>query len=276
MLCVIFGFHHANNENNLKLEGWKAKKKNGVNFLRCPYCGHHFEGISVDRDGMVECYKCRRKFPENKLKQITLERLVAICKVCGTEVPLTPQNLNMIGCCTCPICGNVVAVKFKNHVLRPKTVLKLDWNREIEKRAIKLDGRIFFAICENKKDFLVLKIMQFMARKEGHSFLYIREDEQKAGLIFDIQRKKYIGYIVWTENRYAIARQIFIVKDERSKGYGSMLMKFWVDNFANKVGDKFGVESPNKFGQKILVKLGYAQIEGGSLKGIKCFFVGGC
>ncbi|MFQ6071332.1 MAG: GNAT family N-acetyltransferase [Methanosarcinales archaeon] len=114
-----------------------------------------------------------------------------------------------------------------------------------------------------------------MAKKEDTGFLYIREKEQKAGLVFDIKKQKHIGFIGWTEGENAILRQIFIVKDERLKGYGTKLLKFWVENFAIKINNKFGVESPNEKSQKLLVKLGYAKIEGEYIKGIKCFFVSG-
>jgi len=104
--------------------------------------------------------------------------------------------------------------------------------------------------------------MQLMAKKEDTGFLYIREKEQRAGLVFDVKKGNYVGFLVWTENKHAILRQIFIIKDERKKV--TSLLEFWIRNFADKINDKFGVESPNEKFQKIL-------------KGIKCFFVSsGC
>lgn len=265
------------NMEDLKLEGWEMKKIGKVEFLQCPYCGHCLEGILVNKDGTVECCKCKRKFHVSKLKKSISKKPIAICKVCGTEVSLTPENLDMIGeySYICPKCGNIVAIKFKNYVIQPPTVMKLDWNKEILKRATQIKDSLFFSLCESKKDFLVLKIMQLMAKKENTGFLYIRKKEQKAGLVFDAKKRKYVGFIVWTENKHAILRQIFIVKDERRKGYATNLLEFWVRNFADKINDKFGVESPNEKFQKILVKLGYARIEGEYIKGVKCFFVSG-
>jgi hypothetical protein len=112
-----------------------------------------------------------------------------------------------------------------------------------------------------------------MAKKEDTGFLYIRENEQKAGLVFDDKKEKYVGFISWTENKNPILRQIFIIKDERRKGYATKVLTFWVDNFSDKISDKFGVESPNEKSQNLLVRLRYAKIEGENIKGLKCFFV---
>jgi len=255
------------------------KKMGDVGFLQCPYCGYCYEGIFIKKDNTVECYNCKRKFHKDKLKRVTLKKPIAICKVCGTEVSLTSENLDMIGGYSyiCPKCSNLVAIKFKNYTLQPRTVMKLEWNKEIRNRAMRIKNNLFFSLCENKKDFLVLKIMQLMAKKEGTGFLYIREKGQKPGLVFDVKKGNYVGFVVWTENKHAILRQIFIMKDERKKGYATNLLEFWVRNFADKINDKFGVESPNETSQKILVKLGYAKVEGECIKGIKCFFVSsGC
>jgi predicted acetyltransferase len=263
------------NKKSLKLEGWKLKKMGDVGFLQCPYCGYCFEGIGVNKDGTVECYKCKERFPVDELKRVTLKRPVVICKICGAEVSLTQENLDMLGGYSymCPRCMNHVAIKFKNYVIQPQTVMNLKWNRTIKNRATQIENDLSFATCEDKKDILILKIMQLMAKKEDTGFLYIRENEQKAGLVFDDKKEKYVGFISWTENKNPILRQIFIIKDERRKGYATKVLTFWVDNFSDKISDKFGIESPNEKSQNLLVRLRYAKIEGENIKGLKCFFV---
>ncbi|MFQ6071331.1 MAG: hypothetical protein ACE5KT_01330 [Methanosarcinales archaeon] len=89
------------NEKSLKLEGWKSKNIEDVSFLQCPYCGYYVEGICIDKDNMVECYKCKKKFHKDELKMVTLKKTVVICKVCGTEVSITPENLDIIGGYSC-------------------------------------------------------------------------------------------------------------------------------------------------------------------------------
>lgn len=264
------------NKKKLKLEGWKSKNIGNVGFFQCPYCGHCVEGIYIKENNMVKCYKCKKRFHKDKFKIVTLKKPVVICKVCGTEVSLTPGNVDISGGYSylCPKCMNHVAIKFKNYVLQPQTVMTLKWNKDIVNRSLQLENNLFFATCKDKKDFLVLRIMQLMAKKERTFFLYIREKEQKAGLVFDIKKQKYIGFAVWTEGKNAILRQIFVVKDKRLKGYGTKLLKFWVENFAEKINDRFGLESPTGETLKILVKLGYGKNEGEHIKGIKCFFIG--
>ncbi len=233
------------------------KKVGDVSFLQCPYCKYCFEGISINKDNTVKCYKCKRRFNKNKLKMVTLKKPVVICNICETEVSLTPENLGMIGGYSyiCPKCMNHVAIKFKNYILQPQTVMKLEWNKNIKKRKKKIENNLFFGLCKDKKDFLVLKIMQLMAKEEDTGFLYIGEKEQKAGLVFDVEKEKYIGFLCWTENKHAILRQIFVMKDERKKGYGTKLLKFWVENFADKISNKFGVESPNEKSKKNSYKI---------------------
>ena len=144
-------------ENLLKLEGWKMKKFENVTFFQCPYCGYCYEIICIDKNNIIECYKCKRKFHKNKLKVVTLKKPVVVCKVCGTKVSLTPINLDIIGGYSyiCPKCGNTVAIKFKNYVIQPQTVMKLEWNKEIIKRAMQIkDNLFFFLYVKVKKIFL--------------------------------------------------------------------------------------------------------------------------
>jgi len=68
-------------------------------------------------------------------------------------VSLTSENLDTIGGFSyiCPKCSNIVAIKFKNYTLQPRTVMKLEWNREIRNRAMRIKNNLFFSLCENKK-----------------------------------------------------------------------------------------------------------------------------
>jgi len=267
------------NERLSKLAGWKVKKMGDVDFVQCPYCGHCSESFFLDKDSMAKCYKCKKGFHGDKLRTAILKKPVAICKICETEVSLTPENLEISGGYSyiCPKCMNVVAFKFKNYLLQPQTVMKLKWNKSIKNRCVQIVDDLFFADCKDKKDLLILKVMQLMAKEENTGFLYFREEEHKAALVFSVEKEKYIGFIVWTENKNAILRQLFIIDDERRKGHGTKILKFWVENFANKINDKFGIESPNNKLNKLLVKLEYAKFDGEYIKGIKCFFVpSGC
>jgi hypothetical protein len=51
------------------------------------------------------------------------------------------------------------------------------------------------------------------------------------------------------------------------------MVSYWVENFANKVADRFGIEEPNESALKLHAKLGHLRIEGSGAIGVKCHFV---
>ncbi len=258
-----------------QLEGWKEMKKEDIGYLECPFCGYCHESILMDDADNVTCRGCKRIFNKEKLKMKVVEEDSVVCGICGTDVSITPGNFEKLGGFgyMCPKCFNIVAVRFKKDIFQPEDILRLDWNKEIKKYGTRIYGDRYFSECKSKKDYLVLKILQLKAKDENSGFLYIKEKEQKGGLLYDIQERKYIGYIVWMEKEQGILRQMYIVKDERRKGYGTQLMELWVDTIALKISEDFGFENPNEKSQSILVNLGYAEIEGDCINGIKCFFV---
>jgi len=266
--------------NSLKLKGWKSKKLDKVDFIQCPYCGYLIVesniGIMINEEGTSECPKCKRKFKTDELKVISLKKEIVICAECGMEIPLTESYLDMISGFRyiCFKCNNTVAIKFRNQKLQPEIAFKVSWNKDIKIRARELENNLFFSICEEKKDFITLMLMQAIAKHEpdiGSTFFYIQKDVQKAGLLFS--EEKFLGYIIWTEGKNAVLRQIYIINEERNKGYGTLLTKFWIEEIANRINDKFVVETPNNKFLNILIRLGYAKQEGKSVKGIKCSFL---
>jgi hypothetical protein len=84
-----------------------------------------------------------------------------------------------------------------------------------------------------------------------------------------------LGFLVWTEDEYAVLRQIFVVEDERRKGYAERLVTFWIKKYADRFHEKFGIEAPNEKAMNLHVKLGHVRIEGDLFVGIKCFRVPG-
>lgn len=253
-----------------KFGGWQSKRIGLVNFFQCPTCGQYSE-VLHNRNDLAECHKCKTYSPANKFKIASLKRPIVVCKACSEEVSLTPINL-WEHSYICPSCKNNVAIKFKGEILRPQTVLDLDWNNDLKRRGLKISSGLSLATCESSKDSLVLGMMQSVAQSEDSSFRSFSRVEQKAALVFDTKRKRYCGYVIWTEGQHAIIRQLFVTKDVREKGYGTNILRFWAEKFADRLNAHFGVETPNGVSQKILLKLGYAKSEEGYLKGIKCFF----
>jgi hypothetical protein len=259
----------------LKLEGWKMKEIKDKDFLECPYCkGNNITG-SKKKDFVI-CNKCKMEYPVKELKEVTKQTEFAICKFCDFPVSLTSDNVEYIGNFgyLCPRCFNIVAIKFNENTYQEKDVLNLDWNKSIFKKSIHIQDNLYSVECRTKKDILILKILQAKTKIEDREFLYFKEKEQKACLVFDNEIKKYIGYIVWSEEKnIATLRQIYIVKEERNKKHATKLLKFWVENYADKLNKEFIVESPNNISIKILINLGYAEKEENYFTGKKCSFV---
>lgn len=257
----------------VKFEGWKSRRMGDVFHFKCPYCGGCFESYVNNT-----CPKCRKIIQRSELKEIFLKKTIVTCSACGAETPLTPERLDCIGeyGYMCDGCQSFIAIRFRNSILKPQTVIDLKWNKGIKDRALPIANNLFLAICTNEKDFLILKILQLMAKDE-ESFLYIQPETQKAGLMFNAEQNMYLGFVVWTEEKHAVLRQIFIREDERKRGFGTKLLKFWVETFADKINERFGIENPNALSRKMLISLGCAKVEGQGIKGVKCFFVpSGC
>jgi hypothetical protein len=77
---------------------------------------------------------------------------------------------------------------------------------------------------------------------------------------------------MWTESETAVMRQLFVVRDERRKGYASKLFTFWVQRYAKRLNAQFGIEGPNEASTNLLLKLGHVRIEGPRLIGVDCHF----
>jgi GNAT superfamily N-acetyltransferase len=226
---------------------------------------------------MASCYGCNRGYPEDSFGTARVRRSVAECQECGTDVLLTPSHYGLAGIgWPCPQCGNYVAVDYGLHIVSPRKALNPKWNPAIHKRGERVGRNKVFLRCRTKKDFLVVRLLQVTAKAEDPRLMYVRNADQDAGLYYDTARRKYLGFIVWSVGGgNAVLRQIFIVRDERRKGLAAKLVSFWVERYADKISDTFGIEAPNEKALNLHIKLGHAIIEGESVKGLKCFFVPG-
>jgi GNAT superfamily N-acetyltransferase len=198
-----------------------------------------------------------------------------LCLKCKIEVSATPDNLDYATrtLYICPKCFDVLGIKYRKDTVLPKDLMNPGWNRRLKPSAVLISDDIYFSECKNEIDYLVLKLMQLKVKEECDAFNYFRVKEQQAGLLFN--DKTYLGFKVWSvKEKTAIARQIYIVPEERRKGYGLMLMEYWVKNIADKVNEIFEVESPNRKSLGILIKLGYLKAEGEYIKNSKCIISG--
>ena len=132
----------------------------------------------------------------------------------------------------------------------------------------------------SKKDHPVARVLFWLASEEDRAFIYGRESEHHTMLA--LNDEGYLGYLFWSDNRSRssgkrepVLRQLFVRKEFRRQGVGTMMVEMWADRIAFPLAPKFGVESPNADTQGMLVRLGYAHIDGQNIVGTKCGFVQG-
>ena len=262
-------------EQVLRIEGWSSRSTKRIGFYRCPKCGDSRSDFLLEKsDGTVECYACDMSSPRSSFAVVKKRRLVGQCARCGAEVPFVPSADGIVGP-LCPEleCSNYVAVHFGSSFIQPSLALDLAWNTGLPGRAECIRGSLFSLVCKTKKDLQVLALLQVLAKQDDKRFKFGDPNEYRAALCFDWSRRKYLGFLVWTENDWAVLRQIFVVSDERRKGHAATLVSFWVERYANKLGDKFGIEEPNEKALALHVKLGHVKLEGADAVGLKCSFV---
>jgi ribosomal protein S18 acetylase RimI-like enzyme len=164
---------------------------------------------------------------------------------------------------------------FEQNLHPPKSVFSLEWNSEIEKRSKNISEVLRMGRVETDKDLLIVHLMQSLAREEGEPFRSARLDEYGCCLALHAHRQLFVGYIMWSDDeKEATLRQIYIVPEERRRGLAAQLVTHWVHEYADRIGNRFAVESPNEKSVSLLVKLGFAALEGSKAES-KCFFIGG-
>jgi hypothetical protein len=73
-------------------------------------------------DGLVDCFRCRGKFPHQDFQEARLKRAIVECAGCGKEVPLIPSTSGFLGY-ICSNCSNYVAIHYGRQALAPSLVL---------------------------------------------------------------------------------------------------------------------------------------------------------
>ena len=256
------------------LAGWTTRTVATTQYYQCPACKESGDALSWGQDQLAECFKCKQKFPVDSFARVTKKRTVATCAHCHADVWFTPMNEGALGY-ICAKCGNYVGIRYGNTNLQPVRALNLGWNSSVLKRGIPLDSSLMFVLCESKKDYLVLNLLQAIVKAEDSRFTFSNADEHHAASLLNRKANKYLGFICWTEKENAVLRQIFILKDERRKGYAQKMVGFWIDRYANPLDEKFGIESPNENVLNLHIKMGHVRREGDRAIGVKCTFVGG-
>jgi len=167
------------------------------------------------------------------------------------------------------------AFHYANGVAHPNDVADPAWNtRTATGEAIRRD--LVVLSCKTVRDFLAVSVLQLTAKQEDPRFMMVRKAEHDAALLLNRSRNAYVGFLVWSEyDAQATLNQIYVAPACRRRGLASAALKWWVENRADRLNERFNVESPNASAQALLVSLGYARKEEKHVVGIKCSFVAG-
>jgi GNAT superfamily N-acetyltransferase len=258
----------------LRVEGWKSRRVGSVTFYKCPLCGDYYDLLTPNPKGLAQCFACNKSSAETTFVRIKKKTVIARCAHCGTEVPFVPSAVGLIGpMCSDFACSNYVAVCYGKAFLEPRTVLDTRWNPGLQSRGERISAGLLFAPCRSKKDQTILRLLQVLAKQDDERFKFGDPNEFRSALCFDRRQRRYLGFLVWTESKTAVLHQLFVVRDERRKGIASKMVNFWIDNYAKRLGERFGIEGPNEAALKLHVKLGHIKIRGSDAIGVNCHFV---
>ncbi|TAL39941.1 MAG: N-acetyltransferase, partial [Alphaproteobacteria bacterium] len=244
----------------MKLSGWRAIERVEEDFYRCPRCQHLQETIGYGEDRLATCYGCKREVPIEDFGTGKVNRSVAICAECGERHYLLSLNQSSSGQHYVCECSNIVAVHYGRRLVRPDTILRLDWSPPLIARGEGL-GVFRWAGCSTKKDNLVARMLWRQAKEEEGSFIY-GDDAKRRTMVF-FNDSGFLGYLFWSEVRDGtgkkepVLRQLFVKKEFRRQGIGAAAVKLWAERFAFPLASQFGVEAPSQDTIRILVKLGY-------------------
>jgi len=267
---------------NINKKGFKTFTKTKV--CKCPLCGYltstGFTGVGEKE---ASCPKCQKTFLSEKMLWGDVDAIECFC---GNVTPLLPEHTNEIHgdnkpfdpderttvsrSYLCDQCKEWVGVDFDGKTWSSNEILQVKWNNEILKRVKPIEGELYFAEVKTSKDWIVSYLLTKLAKKENREFLSHSDGCRFCILLND---SEYIGYVIWFPSKPARLNQIFVKSSHRGKGYGLKLLKFWVENVADKISEKFQVESPNKKSLKMLLKLGYITRERTGIKDGKCIII---
>jgi hypothetical protein len=258
----------------LRVEGWTSRRIGSVDFYRCPVCGDCQDLLFEKSDGTVQCFACNKSSPRASFALVKKRTPLGQCCHCGDEVPFTPSTAGILGP-LCPHfgCSNYVAVMHGKRFIQPSQVLDVRWNPGLLRRVKRVGPDLLLALCGSGKDYLVLQVLQVLAKQDDERFKFANPEEHCAALFLDKDRRRYLGFIIWTEDKSAVLRQLFTVKEERRKGHAANVVEFWVKNHASIFKGKFGIEEPNFSALRLHAKLGHLSLEGPDAIGLKCYFV---
>jgi hypothetical protein len=256
-------------EIEVKMLGWKSRRREYIDFHKCPQCGKLREDLSGS-DGKADCIRCKGEFDFKAWINIKAKKQVTVCAGCGEKVALTPSSILSGLFYRCHDCSNLIAVPFQNRMISPVEIMSFDWAPSLHKRSVLLDTSLFrVAECLNQEEKLIMRLLFVYAEQEDSHFIW--REGFKSKCIVCMDSSQYIGFLRWSNDKgEPVLRQIFIIKERQRQGIGTMLFQYWLNTYALPICNRFGIESPNSRTKGLLKKLGFVGKNG---EYIGCYIV---
>ena len=259
-----------------------VKKLVPFSFYQCSNCGHlnsSLSGKEIDNEVKYLCFHCQKYYKEEEWKEAKRKVWAYKCETCGEYISNLDINWNVLGSIgkelLCPTClhekNGLVAIN-GHHISKIRAV-----KSDMLKRGQQITDDIYILYVKTKWDRLALRYLNYMAMKEEQGFRVVPRRKVNSYLL--LSKQKFIGYLAWSEEgRLPTMRQLFVVKEERCKGYATQLIQYFVEKQCpkpDKEGIYFCIESPNYASSRLFTKLGFIEIKDNKLIGIKVRFVQG-
>ncbi|WP_209625492.1 GNAT family N-acetyltransferase [Methanobacterium petrolearium] len=257
---------------NISFGGYQEKTMEDIPFLKCPNCNNVGHSLTGRGDGIWECDICKHQDIREKFPIIRIMKAVLTCSKCQTKIHDTPSYGSRFF--SCYECRNVVAVKYNKKFYQPTEIIN---TRFQSPESLKGLGRgINLVECRNLRTTLPLYLLEFLSHEEENGFLSFKSKYQNAILLY--VHNECIGYLIWSFKKREhdgcpILRQVFIKKEHRKKGWGSLLIQTWYNIYVTSNGGKFGVENPNNITFKILINLEHITKDKNNLEYKDCFLI---
>lgn len=234
-----------------------------LRYYICPKCHYRYTSDTADYQNpkIKTCYECKKSFPPYKYREVRLFRKNAKCAYCLDPVSFWEDNLAE-PFYICSTCNNIVAINLFGQIINAPKILKPPFFPESPQKVLKLIKGLCLYRIQSPVDKVFFKYFQRLAKKEYPIF---DSTEEEAIILLKSSPFKPIGYLCWTiESKQAnpsvtSCQQIYIIKTERRKGYGTRLFTYWVKEIAQKKQQRIGVYSPNNITIKILRKTGFVK-----------------
>lgn len=188
---------------------------------------------------------------------------------CGEDPYPTPEARGNGGVYQCMGCHKFTAVDLDGKIILVKDLLDVKKYGERIHEWIPIDNDLRMVNVETPFEE---KIVHAIAsnREVGTGFGGFCRPF-KAVLLAN--ENEFVGCIVWHKGTHARLNLIFIRKEYRRKGHGIKFVKAWVEQIADKINEKYEIESPNKASAGLLFKLGHLKMEDEEIIEVKCIIV---